>query len=90
MTSEQRPSEFIEEFVNGGLKFYAYMRVNTTKGERKSIFQFRGITLNYNTSLLVNFEVMKDVILEETERGHITVHTEKQIKRNRRQKRRSF
>ena len=37
MTSELRPSEFIEEFFSGGSKNYAYKTVNATKDERKSL-----------------------------------------------------
>ena len=44
----------------------------------------RGITLNYNASQLVNFDVIKYMILEKTE-DHVTVHTEKKIKRKKRQ-----
>ena len=41
------------------------------------------MTLNYNTSQFVNFEVIKDVVLERTEMEHMTVHTEEKIKRKR-------
>ena len=81
MTSELRPFEFIEEFVSGGPKNYAYKIVDTTTGERKTVCKVRGITLNYNASQLVNFDVIKDMILEKTEEDHVTVHTEKKIKR---------
>ena len=39
--------------------------------------------MNYGTSQLVNFEVIKDMVLERTEMRHVTVHTEKKIKRKR-------
>jgi len=42
-----------------------------------------GITLNYIASQLVNFDVIKDMILEKREGGHVTVHREKKIKRKR-------
>jgi len=54
ITSELRPSEFIEEFVSGGPKNYAYKIVHTAKGERKTVCKIRGITLKYKTSKLVN------------------------------------
>ena len=44
MTSELKPSEFIEEFVNGGPKNYAYKIVNSMTDERKTICKVRGIT----------------------------------------------
>jgi len=37
MTSELKPFEFIEEFVSGGPKIYAYKTVHTAKGERKTV-----------------------------------------------------
>jgi len=84
MTSELKPFEFIEEFASGGPKYYAYKIVDTTTGERKTVCKVRGITLNYNASQLVNFDVIKYMILEKTE-DHVTVHTEKKIKRKKRQ-----
>ena len=39
--------------------------------------------MNYNASQLVNFEVIKDMILGKTETEQVTVHTEKKIKRKR-------
>jgi len=83
VTSELKPSEFIEEFVSGGLKNYAYMTVHMVTGERKNLCKIRGITLNYSTSQLVNFEVLKDMVLERTKMRHVTLHTEKKIKRKR-------
>jgi len=61
MQSELKPSEFVVEFVLGGPKTYAY-RLITNKGE-KSVCKVRGITLNYHASKLVNFEVIKAMIL---------------------------
>ena len=45
----------------------------------------RGTTLNYNTSKLVNFERIKDMILRSEDESSpvINVHTEKKIKRKR-------
>ena len=39
--------------------------------------------MNYNASQLVNFDVIKDMILGKTETEQVTVHTEKKIKRKR-------
>jgi len=36
-TSELRPTEFIEEFVSGGPKNYAYKIVHTATGKRKTV-----------------------------------------------------
>jgi len=46
--------------------------------------KMRGIMLNYSTSHLDNFEVIKDVVLDGNEKRHVTVHTENKIKRKRR------
>jgi len=75
MTSELKPSQFIEEYVSGGPKNYAYKIVDSATGERKTVCKVRGITLNYNASQLVNFEVIKDMILGKTETEQVTVHT---------------
>ena len=93
MTSELQPGEFIEEFVSGGPKNYAYSVVgggggtDTRKTHKKNICEVRGITLNYSTSQLVNFDVIRDMILEtgRTTTGDdvVTVHTDKKIKRER-------
>jgi len=45
--------------------------------------KIRGIMLNYSTSQLDNFEVIKDVFLDGTEMRHVSVHTENKIKRKR-------
>ena len=79
MTSELKPSEYIEEFVSGGQKNYAYKVVDTVTGERKHVCKVRGITLNYNASRLVTFDVIRDMILRE-ERT-VTVHNDHKMKR---------
>jgi hypothetical protein len=91
MTNELQPGEFIEEFVSGGPKSYAYRVVgggtDTTKTHRNTLCKVRGITLKYSTSQLVNFDVIWDMILK-TRRSIpgedvVTVHTDKKIKRKR-------
>ena len=37
MTSELKPSQFIEEYVSGGPKNYAYKIVDSATGERKTV-----------------------------------------------------
>ena len=39
--------------------------------------------MNYNASQLVNFEVIKEMILGKSESEQVTVHTEMKIKRKR-------
>jgi len=62
---------------------YAYKKVDSATGERKTVCKVIGITLYYNASQLVNFEVIKDMILGKTEMGQMTVYTEKKVKRMR-------
>jgi len=83
MTSELNPFELIGEFVSGGPKNYDYKTVHTTTGERNFVCKIRGIKLKYSTSQLFNFEVIKDMILDGTKMGHVTVITEKKTKRKR-------
>ena len=68
-----------------GEKNYAYNIVDSATGDRKTGCKIRGIRLNYNSSKLVNFEVIKDMILGKTESEEVTVHTEKKIKRTRKE-----
>jgi hypothetical protein len=64
MTSELRPSQYIEEFVSGGPKNYAYKIVNWATNQRNTVCKVRGITLNYNAFRLVNFYAIRDMILK--------------------------
>ena len=59
-------------------KIFAY-RLITNEGE-KTLCKVRGITLNYHASKLVNFEVIRAMILEEGE-TIVNLHTENKIKR---------
>jgi hypothetical protein len=78
MTSDLRPGEYIEEFVSGLPKNYAYRLVGG-----KTVCKVRGITLNYAASHLVNFNSIRHMILKdkEGEKHEIVVHTDKEIKR---------
>jgi hypothetical protein len=84
MVSELKPGEHVTEFVSAGANNYAYKIVNSATGETKTVCKVRGITLNYSASHLVNFDVIKKMILElKTPPETVTVHTEKKIKRKR-------
>jgi len=48
---------FIESFVSGGPKFYAY--VVRTEGRRHEICKVKGITLNYKNSRIINFNSIR-------------------------------
>jgi hypothetical protein len=47
------------------------------------VCKVRGITLNYNASKMVNFDVIRDMILRGDESEHVMVHSENKIKRKR-------
>ena len=80
MTNEPKQGYFIEEFVSGGPKNYAY---KVRSGDDvKTVCKVRGITLNYTAIQLVNFDVIRGMILTGTP-DTVTVHTAKKIKRKR-------
>jgi len=82
MTSELRTTEYISEFVSGGPKNYAYKVTDTVAGRATTVCKVRGITLNYSAKQLVNFDVIRDMVLETGAEPTVTVHTEN-IKRKR-------
>ena len=53
---------YIEEFVSGGPKFYAYI-VRTPDGGIHETCKVKGITLNYENSRRVNFNSIKQLLL---------------------------
>jgi len=55
-------SSYIESFISGGLKFYAY--VVRTPEHAHEICKLKGITLNYNNFLIVNFNSIKKLMME--------------------------
>jgi hypothetical protein len=78
MTNELPPGEYIEEFVSGGPKNYAYRLAGG-----KTVCKVLGINLNYSAFHLVNFDIIRDIILKgkEGEKREIVVCTEEKIKR---------
>jgi len=80
MTLELKPCEYISEFVSGGPKNYAYQTRNTETGAGATVCKVRGITLNYSASQLVNFEMLKQMILSGTETDTVEIHTARKIK----------
>lgn len=71
LTNELPPGNYIETFIGGGAKNYSYRLDN---GEE--ICHVRGFTLNYKNSQLINFDVIKDMVLHGTE-GATLVNTHK-------------
>ena len=83
MTSELKPYEIIFEFVSAGSKNYAYRILDTRNAVYQTVCKVEGITLNYNASQLVYFDVIKDMIWNRQPSHTMTVHTEHKIKRKR-------
>jgi hypothetical protein len=77
MTSELKPGEFIEEYVSGRPKNFAYTTVNSMTGKQKTVCKVKGITLNYCALQLVNFDKIKDMILKGDDKETVTDHTAK-------------
>jgi len=80
MASELHPSETILEFVSGKPKNFAYRVLDTVNERSKTVCIITGVTLNYNASQLVNFEVIRDMILW-TGETTVNIHTARKIKR---------
>jgi hypothetical protein len=54
---------YINEFVSGGPKNYAYKVWSTKEKKEKVVCKVKGININYETSKLINFSTMKDLVL---------------------------
>lgn len=54
---------YIIEFVSGGPKNYAYKVFSPTTGKTHVVVKVKGITLNYENSLLLNFNLIKEMVL---------------------------
>jgi len=68
-------------FTCCGPRNYAYRVVDTVPGASQTVCKVRGLTLNYSPSKLVNFDVIRDMILNKgDEPSVINVHTEHKIK----------
>jgi len=77
MTSQLQENVYISEFVSGGPKNYAYKLCNTVTGEVKTVCNLRSITLNYKASQIVNFDTIKDFVLNGRSNSTVTVRTDK-------------
>ncbi|XP_023312382.1 uncharacterized protein LOC111692561 [Anoplophora glabripennis] len=58
------PESYISEFVSGGPKNYTYKVFSTRDNEEKVVCKVKGISLNYSASRLVNFDTIKDMVLD--------------------------
>ncbi|XP_018574534.1 uncharacterized protein LOC108913464 [Anoplophora glabripennis] len=64
MTDELEHGSYITEFVSGGPKNYAYKAFSTSDNEEKVVCKVKGISLNYTASQLINFDTIKDMVLD--------------------------
>ena len=82
LTDELESGEYITEFASSAAKSYVFL---TNKGRK--VCKLKGFTLNHRNSLLINFDVMKDMVLSQQIQGNaagktvVTVN-EKKIKRD--------
>jgi hypothetical protein len=80
MTSELKQEHYMEEFISGDPKTYAYVTVGNVAGCRKTVCKIKGITLNFAVSQLVNFDLIKEMVLNDDGTDIFIVHIEKKIK----------
>ena len=73
------PGSFIQEFVSGGPKNYAFSVFCPSTGKRATKCKVKGINLNYENSKVFNFTTLRDMILENAAPVH--VDNSKKIKR---------
>jgi len=76
---EYSSGSYIEEFVTGGLKNYAFSVFCPSTGKCTTKCKVKGITLNYENSYVVNFTSLRNMILEDDKPLH--VHNPRKIKR---------
>ena len=61
--AEYGEGAYIEEFVSGGPKHYAY-RVRTADGEKVEKIKIRGFTINHSSAAQLNFGALKDKVID--------------------------
>jgi hypothetical protein len=81
ITSELAPNSQIVEFVSAGPTHYAFKTKDSVTGASNTICKFRNLTLNFSASQELNYEKLRDMILNRYSAETVTVHTERQIKR---------
>ena len=76
LTSELDPGQYITEYVASGPKSYAYRQENG-----KEVCKVRGFQLNFENSQLINFDAIKDMVIQGS-RDTITVTNPSKICRD--------
>jgi hypothetical protein len=82
LTNELAEGTYIEEFVSGGPKNYAF---RTNEGEETC--KVRGFSLNYTNSHLINFEVIRDMVLQISKKKTVTLTNPSKITRDKNKQR---
>ena len=68
--TDEVPDNRIIEFVTGGPKNNAYKIARPDKDGNTTICKVRGITLNYKNSLTINFDTIKDMVINNRDDVH--------------------
>ena len=76
---EYGAGSYIEEFVSGGPKNYAFSVFCHATGKRATKCKVKGITLNYENSKVVNFTSLRRMILEDNTSA--CAHSQKEQKK---------
>ncbi|XP_018576210.1 uncharacterized protein LOC108914802 [Anoplophora glabripennis] len=69
---EYGQGSFITQFVSGGPKLYAYRVYLPEKNEYHDTIKAKGITINHKTSKTVNFEKLRDMVLDDAPPEYIS------------------
>jgi hypothetical protein len=77
---EFRSGSFIDEFVSGVPKTYAFSVICPSTGKRTNKCKVKSITLNYQNSKVVNFTSLRNMILDDAPPVH--VHNAKKSREN--------
>ncbi|XP_057658493.1 uncharacterized protein LOC130895287 [Diorhabda carinulata] len=70
--AEYGEGSYITDFVSGGPKLYVYRVYSTDKDKTIDIIKVKGITLNYSTHKQVNFDKLKDMVLNDATEEYVT------------------
>lgn len=66
------PGSYITELASGGPKNYAYKVFSPEQKDEIMVCKVKGISLTYDVSKLINFETLKNMVLQNIEPVFIT------------------